>query len=863
MRLAHFEILERIGHGGMGVVYRARDTHLGRIDAIKVLPPAVSSDPERRSRFLREAQAAANLNHPNIATVYQFGTAKTDDPEIAGPDGPREVLFLAMELVEGEDLQAKLNRSPMEPQKVFSLGVQIADGLAAAHAAGVVHRDLKPNNIRITHDGRVKLLDFGLAKIREGHLSPPSESIAQLGFQTSQGMLLGTPPYMAPEQLKGSEVDERCDLYALGVVLYQMIAGEPPYPTDNLLEYVKALSNTEPKPLSEYSAAVTDDQQAVISKLLAQDPEKRYETAKILAQDLRAVGGLSPSTPVTMRRQGFPSFNAGSRPLRFLPKALATLAAIAASITLIYLIKSPSLTQSSGPLRLALTPFINLTGEQRFDVLAKSALPNLVFELQSSENIELLLPPSEASGKGSPYLDTNTDGVLEGSLILADNRIRFIVSLKETRNHKNLWAQAYEGNLHQLTDRIASMAREIKPVLRTWHYLGSERAFDAADFHSLGVVSLGEPQLSLDPSEATGFFDLAIRKDPQFGPAYAGRSSALLRLAALQRDRSLLGTAEQDALKAIELSPGDPESRIALGVLYRMKGDIETAIKQLSLAKNLDPFSDSARFQLAVAFQVAQKLPESALELREALELRPGYWDYLNQLGIVLRDQGQFEEAREILNESAHNAPLPYKDWPIANLMAVSLSQGRYQEVLEMESRLSDPPVDGWAASNLGTAYFFLDQLPRAETYYRIAVELEPAVPSFHRNLGDVLEKTERLDEAIGEFSEAANYLGEDTAFNPSPEQSARRALYFAKARRCASMKDEVAALPRTIESQLSPMLDLAQAHAVCGDLDIAAGFVLKAKGLGFSLSRARELDELAPLFNDLRASQLLEPSSP
>ncbi|MCB1033149.1 MAG: protein kinase, partial [Acidobacteria bacterium] len=138
MRLAHFEILERIGQGGMGVVYRARDTHLGRTVAIKVLPPMVSTDAERRSRFLREAQAAANLNHPNIATIYQFGTAQTDDPELTGPGGSREVLFLAMELVEGEDLQAKLHHAPMEPKEAFSYGVQIADGLAAAHAAGVV-----------------------------------------------------------------------------------------------------------------------------------------------------------------------------------------------------------------------------------------------------------------------------------------------------------------------------------------------------------------------------------------------------------------------------------------------------------------------------------------------------------------------------------------------------------------------------------------------------------------------------------------------------------------------------------------------------------------------------------------------------
>ncbi len=290
-RIAHFEILEPIGKGGMGVVYRARDTHLDRSVAIKVLPPSFSTHPDRRSRFLREARAAANLNHPNIATVYQFGPAMVDDAELVTPPpeastGSVEILFLAMELVPGEDLHTLLESGPLPVETALDYAIQMARGLDAAHRAGVTHRDLKPKNVRITPEGAVKILDFGLAKVHGPELPPTEEG----AFETTQGMVLGTPPYMAPEQLKGEAVDARSDLYALGVVLYQMFAGRLPFPSRNLLEYAKALASGDGPP-SMTEAAVGPEHEAIVRRLLQQDPEARYPSARALIEDLKAVSG--------------------------------------------------------------------------------------------------------------------------------------------------------------------------------------------------------------------------------------------------------------------------------------------------------------------------------------------------------------------------------------------------------------------------------------------------------------------------------------------------------------------------------------------------------------------------------------------
>ncbi len=269
----HYRLLEPLGQGGMGVVYRARDTKLGRLVALKVLPGEVQSDPVRRGRLMREARAAAAVHHPNLATLFELG-----EDQSSGASR----LYLVMELVAGEELEDLLARGPLPPLRALDVAAQIAGGLEAAHRAGVVHRDLKPRNIKICPDGSVKLLDLGLAKMRE----------ADDLVETQAGLALGTVPYMPPEQCRGRAVDARADLFALGVVLQRMLTGLFPFPGGNLVEHLEAVEAGERWPVPEDLSPLAPSIDGLLERLLAAAPEDRPASAAAVRAELLALRGV-------------------------------------------------------------------------------------------------------------------------------------------------------------------------------------------------------------------------------------------------------------------------------------------------------------------------------------------------------------------------------------------------------------------------------------------------------------------------------------------------------------------------------------------------------------------------------------------
>lgn len=859
MRLAHYEIQERIGKGGMGVVYKARDTHLGRTVAIKVLPPLVSNDPERRSRFLREAQAAANLNHPNIATVYQFGPAEVTANDLSTPTEDfthsREVLFLAMEYVEGEDLQAKIGQ-PYSVETVTGWGIQIAEGLEAAHRAGVIHRDLKPNNVRITLDGRVKLLDFGLAKVREERLSPPEESVADIGFQTSQGMLLGTPPYMAPEMLKGAPVDHRSDLFSLGVVLFQLLTGEPPYPADNLLEYVKALSNQGPRSLKKLRPDVTPEQEAVFAQLLAHDPADRFVSAAEVARALRALGGAAPTTPVTLTRPkpaatGRPREGTAARRAWRAPLALAiAVVTLVAAIAVVYsfMKTGDAGARAPGVLTVALMPFENLTDDPSLAGLAAEQRTFLVTELHQVAGVQILLPPKAEEGQtGSSAADPRTDGILEGSLLQVGDHLRVSLSLRDSQRGLLVWAHPYDGSARRIHELRPLIASHVRIVLETWRFAGEQRRLEAADFHTFAEASK-ETDDRVEAASFTQIFDLALQLDPSFAKAYAGRSLTLQNLATRRRDRDLLESrARGDALRAVELDPGDPQGRLALGRVYRIQGDYQQAVHQFDQALARNPALHEVQFERSLALMLDGRLQAAADAMREALEEKPQDWDYLNQLGIVLRDLGKREEALAAFQRALEAAPEHLVAWPAANLMALALDRGDLQDVLSIAEELPQPLTDAWAASNVGTALFYRDDIGQAVEHYRRAIELEPEHAPFHRNLGDALLRLGRQELAQEAYSKAANFWEKEVSFNPNPEKRGRLLLYLAKANRCSDAREAAEGLDVT-GAQASVLLFVAQQRAICGESAGALALLRQLKERGEDLSPYRHRDEFSSL---------------
>src|SRR5262245_1342114 len=277
--LAHYKILDRIGAGGMGEVYRARDTRLGRTVALKVLVADVATDPDRRDRFLREARASAALSHPNIAALFEIGEDQGQ-------------LFLAFEYVPGETLGAVIGGRPMNPRRAIELGVQIADALADAHAEGIVHRDIKPANIIVTPKGHAKILDFGLATWTAGGAEREHASEVATMMKTAAGTTLGTVAYMSPEQALGEQIDERTDIFSLGVVLFEMLTGKRPFTGTTATAVSMQIVQTPVPPLTSVNRSVPRELDPIVAKALAKKPDDRYASAATLAAELRSVGAI-------------------------------------------------------------------------------------------------------------------------------------------------------------------------------------------------------------------------------------------------------------------------------------------------------------------------------------------------------------------------------------------------------------------------------------------------------------------------------------------------------------------------------------------------------------------------------------------
>src|SRR6266545_4616652 len=299
-RLGPYEVLAPLGAGGMGEVYRARDTRLGREVAVKVLPAEISLDPQRRQRFEQEARSASALNHPNIVTVYDIGSA----------DG---MIYIAMEVVEGRTLRDLIVEQSVSVRKLLEIGAQVADGLAKAHAAGIVHRDLKPENLMISKDGFIKILDFGLAKLVEPGSADLSVMPTAVAPPTEPGTVMGTAGYMSPEQAGGQPLDFRSDQFSLGAILYEMVTGARAFQRKTGAETLVAIMREEPEPIGQVNPKTPGPVRWIIERCLAKDPEERYASTKDLARDLASVrdhlseasasGGLAAAEPARLKRR--------------------------------------------------------------------------------------------------------------------------------------------------------------------------------------------------------------------------------------------------------------------------------------------------------------------------------------------------------------------------------------------------------------------------------------------------------------------------------------------------------------------------------------------------------------------------------
>ncbi len=749
-RLGPYEIVAPIGAGGMGEVYRARDTRLGRDVAIKVLPGEFAADPERLRRFEREAKATAALSHPNILEVHDVGTHGG-------------VPYLVEEWLEGESLGERIKRGALTAPEALSIARQIAAGLAAAHEKGIVHRDLKPANVFLTVDRRVKVLDFGLAKLVGTIPTGEAETLTHAPTgATESGRVLGTVAYMSPEQARGQPVDLRTDVFSSGVVLYEMLSGERPFRGATGTDVVAAILKEAPAPLPQ---SVPVRLAEVVSKCLAKEPEGRYQGGSDLLAALQQVEGeaapLWPSLKRSVRRH----------PLLTAANAVAAVVVLGVALNVGGLRQQLLGGSSARVIRMAVLPFANLSGDPEQEYLSDGLTQEMIAQLGGlhPQSLSVIARTSVMRyKKGDTPIDRigrelGVAYVLEGSARREGGRIRVTAELIKASDQTQLWTETYEREMSGILSLQSEVARKVAGALAL-RLLPSEEARlasartvnpEAYEAYLKGSHQRDSlTQAGLDAAQR--YFELALEKDPNFAPAVAGIANVwacrqqvgfaptreagpkarAFALRALEMDDSngavhaALGGilawtdfdwagAERELKRAIEIGPDTMGARYMYSHVLMIQRRPAEAMPQIERAVELDPFNIMTLTFYAVDLISVRRYDEAIAKAREALRLQPGAPVALAAVIPALHEKRRFDE---VITTAARY----YDEWGYPDVkdalergFAESGYAGAWQRALDLEaSRHGGEPGIAWDAANnyamVGDRERALDWLERA-----------------------------------------------------------------------------------------------------------------------------------------------------
>jgi serine/threonine protein kinase/tetratricopeptide (TPR) repeat protein len=724
--ISHYQIIEKIGAGGMGEVYLAEDTNLKRQVALKFLPPHLCQDEDCRARFKREAQAAAKLNHPNIVTIYEVS-------EYQGRS------CIVMQYVEGKSLKDIIKEKELPVDQIIDLAIQICEGLSKAHEEGVIHRDIKPSNILISSDGRPKLLDFGLAAIK--------------GYThiTRTGSTLGTVGYMSPEQAEGKSVDERSDLFSLGIILYEMISGRPPFRGDTEGAVLKSILNDTREPLVRYKADVPDELQRIVDEALDKDLETRYQTASGLVADLKRLKKASevPSAPPPMEKPRWSKIK----------RLLITSSAVAAVILLLLIFKPWEIgvqpTQEAVS-SIAVLPLENRMGDPEQDYFVDGMHEALITNLSKIGALRVISRISAIRIKGTdkslPEIarELGVDAVVEGSVLLFENRVRVTAQLIAAEPEGLLWAESYERDLRDIlalqSEVARAIAREIKiavtPAEETRLAAAREVNPEAYEAYLKGMFHLNKftPE---GREKGLEYLNQAIEKDPADPLAYAGlalgyasighsiaptpdawpraREAALRALMldeALAEGHAALADvklyyewdwegAEKAFLRANELNPNLATNHFHYAWYHALFGRLDEAIVEHKRAQELDPLMRLYTIELGVLYWIGGDYEKAIVEIQKALELNPNSKHGLFFLGQVLADAGMYEEAIAVHQKAVAISPNVKLKWALGHTYALA---GRWDEAREILVELEEEEATSMGAYGLAALYAALGE---------------------------------------------------------------------------------------------------------------------------------------------------------
>ncbi|UCF06289.1 MAG: protein kinase [bacterium] len=704
--ISHYKILEKLGEGGMGVIYKAQDTTLDRFVAIKLLPPHLSRDEEATKRFMYEAKAASALDHSNIGTIYEV--EKTSDGQ----------MFIAMAYYGGETLRERIDRGDVTVEEALDITSQIAAGLVKAHEKGIVHRDIKPSNILLTGDGEVKIIDFGIAKL------------AGRTKLTKEGITPGTAAYMSPEQAMGEDVDARSDIFSLGAIFYELIAGEPPFRGEHEVAMLYEIVYEEPRPLSDTKSDIRPEIEYIVGRALDKNRDKRYQSVVDLIGDIESLRDERSASTVT-RRVGWGRYR--SRKKTAIISAIAVLAVLFVVILMYQLVWRGTAIDS-----IAVLPLANISENQDEEYFVNGLTGELISQLAQIGELKVISRTSimqyKNTAKSLPEIarELNVKAILEGAVLRIGNRVRISLELIHAETDRSIWADSYDRDLSDilmLQGEVAlDVAKKVKVRLTAEEkeQLGSIQAVNLEAHEAYLKGRFYWNQRTVPALEKSlKYFNEAIAADSNYVSAYAGLADAYIMLgnygsygpsevypearkAALRAlelndqiaaahtslaivkwhyDWDLTGAAEEFE-RAVSLNPNYATAHHWYALYLTFLGYHTKAIDEIQKALSVDPVSLIVNAAVGLVYYFAGDYDEAIRWSRQTLDMNENFFAAYTVLGRAYIQKGKYNEATESLNSvvalsGRRSSVLAILAHPLAASGNVAEAEALYEELTE------------------------------------------------------------------------------------------------------------------------------------------------------------------------------------
>jgi len=795
-QIGPFRIERELGRGAVGVVYLAHDTKLDRPVAIKSLPGEVMSNPLVRKRWKREAQLLASLNHPNIATIYE---------ELEEAEG---VGYLILEYVPGQTLAQRIAKKPLNLEEALSIALQIAEAVAAAHEHDVIHRDLKPGNIKITPEGKVKVLDFGLAKAVGG------ETLDQQTTITEPGRLIGTPDYMSPEQARGKTTDKRSDIWSFGCILYEMLTGKVPFKGGTVSDTLANVLQTEPD-WQALPQATTANIKVLVRRCLEKEPQRRLQHIRDAIIEIHeTLSKLAVAPPVTIRA-----------------KLQRTAMIISAAVIIVlfgiavWFISKKQIPPSSKEIRLVVLPFENL-GSAEDEYFAAGITDAITARLANIHGLGVISRQSamqyKKREKSAQQIanDLRVDYILEGTVQRErpsdpTSRVRVLPQLIKASNDTHVWAQTYDNDMSEvfrvqsdLAERVAQ-ALNIALAEREQRELQSKPTenMEAYEYYLRGNEYRHRSDLEND-FKAIQMYESAVELDPTFALAYARLSEVHANMYWFYYDRTeqRLGMAKKAVDRALQIAPDSPETHLALGHYYyhghsdwdraleefaiarksqpnnsdllsyigfvqRRQGKFEEALANIKRASELDPLSTFVTDELGGTFMWMRNYPEALRYFNKAISLAPDLpAPYTEKAWLYLYWEGSIGKARAVVEDALKNIRSPEESSIVNLLITLDVYEGNYQTALDRLS-LKSEDIDSQfffipRAIRYASIYGYMNENELAKKCYdegrnilEAKIQQQPDDARLHSTLGIAYAGLGRREDAIREGKIGVNLL--------------------------------------------------------------------------------------------------------